>query len=70
MFTPDSCVQSWLERGAVEVGPEEVVERYGIPPELVPDFIALRGDPSDGIPGDKGVGAKTANINYVRMEPG
>ena len=29
-------------------------------PELVPDFIALRGDPSDGIPGAKGVGEKTA----------
>ena len=31
-----------------------------IGPELVPDFIALRGDPSDGIPGAKGVGEKTA----------
>ena len=47
-------------RGATEVGPEEVRERYGIDPELVPDFIALRGDPSDGIPGAKGVGPKTA----------
>jgi DNA polymerase-1 len=37
-----------------------VERRYGIPPELVPDFIALRGDPSDGIPGAKGVGEKTA----------
>jgi 5'-3' exonuclease len=46
--------------GAEEVGPAEVRERYGIPPELVPDFIALRGDPSDGIPGAKGVGDKTA----------
>ncbi len=35
-------------------------ERYGIDPELVPDFIALRGDPSDGLPGAKGVGPKTA----------
>jgi 5'-3' exonuclease len=42
------------------LGPAEVEERYGIPPELVPDFIALRGDPSDGIPGAKGIGAKTA----------
>ena len=42
------------------IGPDEVRERYGIPPELVPDFIALRGDPSDGIPGAKGVGEKTA----------
>ena len=47
-------------RGAEEVGPAEVEQRYGIPPSLVPDFIALRGDPSDGIPGAKGVGEKTA----------
>jgi DNA polymerase-1 len=47
-------------RGAEEIGPEQVRERYGIGPELVPDFIALRGDPSDGIPGAKGVGEKTA----------
>jgi 5'-3' exonuclease len=37
-----------------------VRKRYGVPPELVPDFIALRGDPSDGIPGAKGIGEKTA----------
>ena len=42
------------------MGPAEVRERYGIAPELVPDLIALRGDPSDGIPGAKGVGEKTA----------
>jgi DNA polymerase-1 len=47
-------------KGAEEVTPEGVEERYGIPPELVPDFIALRGDPSDGLPGAKGVGPKTA----------
>ena len=47
-------------RGAEVVTPDEVVSRYGVPPELVPDFIALRGDPSDGIPGAKGVGEKTA----------
>jgi DNA polymerase-1 len=41
------------------MGPAEVEERYGIPPELVPDFIALRGDPSDGIPGAKGIGEKS-----------
>ena len=35
-------------------------ERYGVEPEQVPDFIALRGDPSDKIPGARGVGAKTA----------
>jgi 5'-3' exonuclease len=47
-------------KGAQEVTPEEVERRYGIGPELVPDFIALRGDPSDGLPGAKGVGEKTA----------
>ena len=47
-------------RGAEEVDPDEVRRRYGVPPELVPDFIALRGDPSDGLPGAKGVGEKTA----------
>jgi DNA polymerase-1 len=37
-----------------------VKQRYGIRPEQVPDFIALRGDPSDGLPGAKGIGEKTA----------
>jgi DNA polymerase-1 len=47
-------------KGAEEVTPEEVRRRYGVDPEQVPDFIALRGDPSDGLPGAKGVGPKTA----------
>ncbi|HTX33246.1 MAG TPA: 5'-3' exonuclease H3TH domain-containing protein [Solirubrobacteraceae bacterium] len=42
------------------LGPPEVKRRYGIGPELVPDFIALRGDPSDGLPGAPGIGPKTA----------
>jgi 5'-3' exonuclease len=53
-------VRTGGKAGAEAVGPDEVRERYGIGPELVPDFIALRGDPSDGIPGAKGVGEKTA----------
>ena len=39
---------------------EGVIERYGIPPELVPDFIGLKGDTSDNIPGVPGIGDKTA----------
>jgi DNA polymerase I len=39
---------------------EGVVERYGVPPELVPDLIGLKGDTSDNIPGVPGVGDKTA----------
>jgi 5'-3' exonuclease len=46
--------------GFTVMGPEDVRARYGIGPELVPDFIALRGDPSDGLPGAKGIGEKTA----------
>ncbi|MBS5775774.1 MAG: DNA polymerase I [Enterobacter cloacae] len=41
-------------------GPEEVVTKYGVPPELIIDFLALMGDSSDNIPGVPGVGEKTA----------
>jgi 5'-3' exonuclease len=47
-------------KGAEAVDAAEVRKRYGIDPAQVPDFIALRGDPSDGIPGAKGIGEKTA----------
>ncbi len=49
-------------RGAAStrIGPAEVRERYGVDPEQVPDFIALRGDPSDRIPGARGIGPKKA----------
>ena len=50
-------------RGVSEIariGPAEVRERYGVEPSQVPDFIALRGDPSDKLPGARGVGPKTA----------
>jgi DNA polymerase-1 len=42
------------------IGPGEVRERYGVDPAQMPDFIAIRGDPSDKIPGLAGVGAKGA----------
>ena len=42
------------------VGPAEVRSRYGVEPEQVPDFIALRGDASDKIPGAPGIGPKKA----------
>ena len=42
------------------IGPAEVRERYGVDPKQVPEFIALRGDPSDKIPGARGVGPKGA----------
>ena len=42
------------------VGPAEVRERYGVDPAQVPDFIALRGDTADKIPGAKGIGTQRA----------
>jgi len=53
-------VRTGGKQGAELVDAAEVERRYGVPPELVPDFIALRGDPSDGIPGAKGIGEKGA----------
>jgi DNA polymerase-1 len=53
----------YLKQGSAgfdRVDPEEVVTRYRVLPEQVPDFIALRGDPSDGLPGAPGIGQKTA----------
>jgi DNA polymerase-1 len=53
-------VRTGSKGGAEVVDEADVQRRYGIPPSLVPDFIALRGDPSDGLPGAKGIGEKTA----------
>lgn len=58
--TPATRVLLIGRGGESLVDAAEVERRYGIPPALVPDFIALRGDPSDGIPGAKGIGEKTA----------
>jgi 5'-3' exonuclease len=55
-----AVVELRKQSGDAEIGPAQVLERYGILPQLVPDLIALRGDPSDGLPGAPGIGAKTA----------
>jgi DNA polymerase I len=55
----------------VRIGPAGVRERYGVDPSQVPDFIALRGDASDRIPGAKGVGPRTAAgllVKYGSLE--
>ena len=52
------CSRSAAAAPLARIGPAEVRERYGVEPEQVPDFIALRGDPSDRIPGARGVGAE------------
>ena len=51
--------------------PEAVVEKYGLTPKQYPDFAALRGDPSDNLPGIPGVGEKTASkwiIEYGSLQ--
>ena len=53
-------LQRARQQGPDEMDAAGVREMYGVEPEQVPDFIALRGDPSDGLPGAKGIGAKTA----------
>ena len=48
------------------IGPDEVRERYGVEPVQVPDLIALRGDPSDKLPGARGVGPKERRGSLLR----
>lgn len=64
LFQAVSDSASFLEMrrgdGFALLGPKDVSHRSGVSPNLIPHLIALRGDPSDGIPGAKGVGEKTA----------
>jgi DNA polymerase I len=61
LASPSTTILQPVRAGEMaRIGPTEVHERYGVEPRLVPDFIALRGDPSDKIPGAKGIGAKGA----------
>lgn len=53
---------------AARVDEAGVVERYGVKPRQVADFIALRGDPSDGLPGAKGIGEKSARDLLVAYD--
>jgi DNA polymerase-1 len=66
----DSVTVLWpAGKGETEpIGPDEVLKRYGVRPDQVPDFIALRGDPSDGLPGARGIGEKTAKELLVEHE--
>ncbi|SUC02986.1 DNA polymerase I [Proteus penneri] len=50
----------------VILGPDEVKEKYGVPPELIIDFLALMGDSSDNIPGVPGVGRKNGIRSFTR----
>ena len=61
LASPNTTILYPVRGGEVaRVGPDEVWQRYGVDPKQVPDFIALRGDPSDKLPGASGVGPKRA----------
>ena len=61
LASPSTTILYPMRAGEVaRIGPEEVLKRYGVDPKRVPDFIALRGDPSDKLPGAVGVGPKRA----------
>jgi DNA polymerase I len=61
LASPLTTIVQPVRAGEVaRIGPAEVRARYGVDPAQVPDFIALRGDPSDRLPGAKGVGAQGA----------
>jgi DNA polymerase-1 len=65
LIDPDSRVRVMAtSRGITETKTydyQAVIDRYGIPPELIPDFYGLKGDTSDNIPGVPGIGDKTAS---------
>jgi DNA polymerase-1 len=48
--------------GRTRSGPEEIEARFGVPPKLIPDYLSLVGDPTDRIPGVRGIGAATARV--------
>jgi DNA polymerase-1 len=61
LASPSATILYPMRAGEVaRIGPDEVRQRYGVDPKQVPDFIALRGDPSDKLPGAAGVGPKRA----------
>jgi DNA polymerase-1 len=61
LASPRTVIVAPVKAGVMaRIGPAEVKEKYGVEPRQVPDFIALRGDASDKIPGAKGVGPWTA----------
>jgi DNA polymerase-1 len=70
----DQVTVLWPRKGIsdiVRVGTREVVERLGVLPEQVPDYKAIAGDPSDNIPGAKGIGPKGAAellLSYGTLE--
>jgi 5'-3' exonuclease len=60
-------VVCWDRRRELIIGEKEVVAKYGVHPESIPDWLALVGDSADGYPGIKGWGAKTASTVLAKF---
>jgi 5'-3' exonuclease len=61
-------VVCWDRRRELVIGEKEVVAKYGVRPESIPDWLALVGDSADGYPGIKGWGAKTASTVLTKFK--
>jgi 5'-3' exonuclease len=66
--TADGRVVLWDRRKDVRYDRAGVIEKFGVPPESIPDYLALVGDSADGFPGIKGWGAKSAGAVLSRWE--
>jgi 5'-3' exonuclease len=68
LVTEDGRVIMWDRRKDVRYDRDGVIEKFGVPPESIPDYLALVGDSADGFPGIKGWGAKSAAAVLARWK--
>jgi DNA polymerase-1 len=61
MYKPSRSSQGQKLSDVEIIGPDEVIQKFGVPPEKITDILALMGDKVDNIPGIKGIGEKTAS---------
>lgn len=67
-ITPDNKVVQYDRRREKLYLYKDVIKKFGVPPEAIPDYLALMGDSADGIPGLAGFGAKSASVLLQRYE--
>jgi DNA polymerase-1 len=66
---PGPGILLYDDRSERRIGIDEVVQKFGVPPPLVADVLALMGDSSDNVPGVRGIGPKTAGPLVARFGP-
>ena len=60
-LTPDHKIIQYDRRKKLEMNYEAIIEKFGVPPESIPDYLGLMGDTADGFPGLQGWGAKSSS---------